>query len=74
MIHISVARKMLNSGQPCELCVWKQDGSIMHLGRVRSMRYDFYGGTRNVKILSSGEIRRIRDCCIFQINGIAVRL
>lgn len=60
---------MLDSGDPVDLSLWKSDGSIMHLQRCISLRYSFYSGTRNVKILASGQIRKIRDCCIFRINS-----
>lgn len=63
---------MLNSRDPVDLLCWKKDGSILHLKNVVSLKYDFYGGWRNVKILGSGEIRKIRDCCIFMINGCEV--
>ncbi len=65
---------MLNSGDPVNLLVWKSDGSIMHLSNCISLRYDFYGGWRDVKLLNSSEMRKIRDCCIFQINGLEVFL
>lgn len=73
-IHISTARHILNSGDPVDLLVWKSDGSILHLPNVISLRYDFYGGWRNVKLLASGECRKIRDCCIFSVNGCEVFL
>ena len=73
-VHISTARTMLNSGDPVDISVWKTDGSIIHLHNVISLRYSFYGGWRNVKILASGECRRVRDCCIFRINGLDVFL
>lgn len=73
-VHISTARTMLNSGDPVDLSVWRSDGSILELRNVISMRYSFYGGWRNVKILTSGECRRLRDCCIFRINGLEVFL
>ena len=56
---------MLNSGDPVDISVWKSDGSIIRLHNVISLRYSFYGGWRNVKLLTSGECRKIRDCCIF---------
>ncbi len=65
---------MLNSGDPVDLSVWRSDGSILELHNVISLRYSFYGGWRNVKILTSGECRRVRDCCIFLINGLDVFL
>ena len=73
-IHISTARHILNSGDPVDISVWKSDGSILKLCNVISLRYDFYGGWRNVKILSSDECRRIRDVCIFQVNDCEVFL
>ncbi len=39
-----------------------------------SLRYSFYGGWRNVKMLSSGECRKIRDCYIFRVNNCEVFL
>ena len=65
---------MLNSGDPVDISVWKSDGSILELRNCISLRYSFYGGWRNVKILSSGECRKIRDCCIFEVNGLTVFL
>ena len=65
---------MLNSGDPVDISVWKSDGSILELCNVISLRYSFYGGWRNVTILSSGECRKIRDCCIFMVNGCIVFL
>ena len=52
----------------------KSDGSILELRNCISLRYSFYGGWRNVKILSSGECRKIRDCCIFRVNDCEVFL
>lgn len=65
---------MMNAGDPVDIVCWKKDGSILHLPNVISLRYDFYGGWRNVKLLSSGEKRRIRDVCIFMVNGCEVFL
>lgn len=73
-VHISTARTMLNSGDPVDLSVWRRDGSILELRNVISLRYSFYGGWRNAKILASGDCRRVRDCCIFRINGLEVFL
>ena len=73
-IHITTARHILNSGDPVDIAAWKSDGSILYLKNCVSLRYDFYGGWRNIKLLTSGEIRRIRDCLIFSINGCEVFL
>lgn len=73
-IHISTARHILNSGDPVDISVWKSDGSILELKNVISLRYEFYGGWRNVKLLNSGECRRIRDALIFRVNSLEVYL
>ncbi|MCM1412915.1 MAG: hypothetical protein NC111_03525 [Bacteroides sp.] len=69
-IHISTARTMLNSGDPVDISVWKSDVSILRHHNVISLRYNFYGGWRNVKNLSSGECRKISDCCVFRVNNL----
>ena len=73
-IHITTARAMLNSGDPVDISVWKANGEILHLQNCISLRYDFYSGTRNVKLLANGQIRKIRDACIFQVNNLEVFL
>lgn len=73
-VHINTARHMMQSGDPVDLKLWKSDGSVVELNKCISLRYSWYGGWRNVKILASGQIRRIRDCCIFSINGLEVFL
>ena len=73
-IHITTARTMLNSVDPVDISVWKANGEILELRNCISLRYNFYGGWRNVKILSSGECRKIRDCCIFRVNDLEVFL
>lgn len=73
-IHISTARTMLNSSAPVDISVCKSDGSILELRNVISPRYSFYGGWRNIKLLSSGECRCVCDCCIFCVNDCEVFL
>ena len=63
---------MLNSGDHVDISVWKSDGSVLELRNVISLRYAFYGGWRNIKILASGECRKLRDSCIFSVNDLEV--
>ena len=37
-----------------------------------SLRYDFFCGTRQMKLLDSNEIRQPRDVWVFEENGIEV--
>lgn len=38
------------------------------------LRYNFYQGTQQFKLLDSHQIRQARICCIFEINGLEVFL
>ena len=73
-IHISTPRTMINAGDPVDISCWKSDGSIIEYRNVISLRYDFYGGWRQIKILTSGLRRRLRDVCIFRVNNLEVFL
>ena len=73
-IHISTARKMLQAPEPVDIRCWTKDGRILELQNVLPLRYNFYEGTQQVKLLKSGQIRTIRLCLIFEINGMEVFL
>ncbi|MYM13731.1 hypothetical protein [Muribaculum intestinale] len=73
-IHISQARKMLDSGQRVSLVAVKKNGSLLTADDVISLHYDFYSGTRTIKFLRSGQKRLIRDCCLIRINDFEVFL
>lgn len=73
-IHISTARAMLNAREPVDISCWKKDGSILELKGVVTLSWDRRGGWRNVKSPASGQMRRVRDCCIFMVNGLEVFL
>lgn len=73
-IHISTARKMLQAPEPVDIRCWAKDGRILELRNVLPLRYNFYEGTQQVKMLQSNQIRTIRICLIFEINGIPVFL
>lgn len=73
-VHISQARKMLDTGQKVDLYVVKKNGAILEAKEVVSLRYDFYAGTRTIKFLRSGKKRTIRDCLIIGINDFDVYL
>lgn len=73
-IHISQARKMLDSGRRVTLSVVKRNGSVMIAEDVVSLRYDYYRGTRTIKFIRSGQIRLIHDVCIIAIDDFEVFL
>lgn len=65
---------MIDSGDPVDLKVWTKDGRALQLQNCVGLRYNFRSGTRQVKVLSSRQIRTIRDVCIYEINGLTVYL
>lgn len=73
-MHLSTARKILNRGDVVSLTAVKADGSLLYIPKARSMRYDFRGGWRNIKVLSSGQVRKVRDVCIIKLNSDQVYL
>lgn len=73
-VHITTARKMIDSGDPVDLKVWAKDGRVLHLQNCVGLRYNFRSGTRQVKLLTSRQIRTIRDVLMFEINGLAIYL
>lgn len=66
---------MLDSGQPVSLTVVRlKDGSLIRYENAVSLRYDYYKGTRSIKMLKSGQIRTIHDVCIIGIDDFDVFL
>ena len=68
-IHITTLKRMLQSLEPVDIKLWTRSGEIQCWHRCISLRYDFYKGTRRMKLLDSNEIRQLRDACVFEING-----
>ena len=71
-IHITTLKCMLQYPEPVDLKLWTRSGEILCWHRCISLRYDFYKGTRRMKLLDSNEIRQLRDVCVFEINGMEV--
>ena len=62
------ARTMLNSSDPGGYFRFESQRLNTYQLNCISLRYDFYAGTRNMKLLTSGQIRKIHDWCIFSVN------
>ncbi len=73
-IHISTLRKMLQAGDPVSITLWTRSGEIQRWDNCVPLRYDFYKGVRRMKLLTSHQIRTVRDVCIFRINDMEVFL
>ena len=76
-IHHTTALTMLHSGDHVDLSLWKRNGEIVHLHNCIALPNKAaarYSGTQNFKVLTSGQIRKIRLVCISRINGLVVFL
>ena len=77
-IHLSTAQAMMQRPDPVDLVVWrssgKNAGELIRYDNCISLHYYYYEGTRTVKLLTSNQIRRVRDVCIYSINGMEVFL
>lgn len=73
-VHISTAIHMLTSPEPVTLTVVTKSGELQTYENCIGLKCNHYGGCRNVKLLGSGEIRKVRDCLILAINGMEVFL
>lgn len=73
-IHINTLRDILAHPEPVDISLFTANGEIQHYTNCISLRYNFRAGTRTVKLLTSGQIRQVRDACIFQVNGMEVFL
>ena len=60
---------MLQSPDPVDIKLWTRSGEIQYWNRCISLRYDFYKGTRRMKLLDSNEIRQLRDVCVLKLTG-----
>ena len=47
----------LSAGDPVDISLWKGNSEILHYRNAVPLRYDFYKGTRRIKLLDS------RECC-----------
>ena len=73
-IHISTLRKMLKAGDPVDLKLWTKSGEIQEWRNRIPLRYNFYKGTQQFKLLNSGQIRQARLACVFMVNDMEVFL
>ena len=65
---------MLNRPEPVDIRLWTRTGEIQEWRRCISIKYDHYKGTRKFKLLDSSQIRQMRECCLFELNGMEVFL
>lgn len=73
-VHISIVRKILMAPEPVSLRCWTKSGGILVFTDAIPLKYNFYEGTQQFKIIASREIRTVRVNLIFELNGMSVFL
>lgn len=68
LIHINDTRKLLNTKEPVNLKCWTSKGEVMECNNVVMTSSFFRGNSFNIRFLASGEIRKIKTVCLFEIN------
>ena len=73
-LYFRTLRKMLKAGDLVDIKLWTKNGAIQCWCNCIPLRYNFYQGTQQFKLLDSHQIRQARICCIFEIYGLEVFL
>ena len=80
-IHKKDALELLGDGQQHKLRLWKLGksctsggGDILTYHDAVKVNRNVRGGTHTIKIAGSGAIRTLRDCCLFEIDDMAIYL
>jgi len=69
MLHLSQARKVIESGEPFDVSFWKINGEIVHAQNVVCTSSNFKNNSFNFKWLDSGEFRKVKALLVFQVTG-----
>ena len=72
MIHISAVRQLLATGAVVTLRVLTAKGELREYKECTSLKYNHRAGCRNIKLVRSGEIRKIKDVLIVGLNDMEV--
>ena len=65
---------MLKAGDPVDIKLWTKSGEIQEWRNCIPLRYYFYKGTQQFKLLNSNQIRQARLVCVFSVNDMEVFL
>lgn len=72
-IHRLEALRLLEDGQTHKLRLWKlSTGDILTYHNIVCLGRHTRGGIHRVRLLSSGQTREFRDCCLFEIDDLKI--
>lgn len=73
-VHLSTARRIMEQDKPFSIKFLTADARVVEIESAVSLKWDLRTGTRTIKAIPSGQIRRIRDSLILEINSLTVYL
>lgn len=77
-IHSSVAAKVIEAGQPCQLKVWRTSkngrGEIIEYNNAICIAHHLRSGNFRIKLLNSNQIREFNIFFLFELNQMEVYL
>ena len=74
MLHLSSARKIMQQDKAFSIVFLTAEAKKIRIENAVSLKWDLRTGTRTLKAIPSGQIRRIRDSLILEINDTPVYL
>ena len=74
MIHLTEARKIIESGEPIAIGFWKENGERVEADNVVCTSSNFERNTINLKFKTSNQFRKIHAVLIYHVNGTEVVL
>lgn len=67
--------RLLYDGHPHDLRLWElRTGDILHYPAARRKGRHTSGGVTRLLLIPSGQVRAMRDICLFEIDGLRVFL
>jgi len=74
MIHLTEARKIIESGEPIAIGFWKEDGTPVEADNVVCTSSSFHHNTFNLKFKTSNQFRKVHAVLVYHVNGTEVVL
>lgn len=71
-IHLKTALQILNAGKPVNLRVLTAKGELREYNNCIGLPHKEKTTYRNIRLMASGQIRKIRDILIIGINDLEV--
>jgi hypothetical protein len=74
MIHLTEARKIIESGEPISIGFFKANGEKVEADNVVCTSSNFHNNTFTLKFKISNQFRKIHAVLVYHVNGTEVAL